>query len=124
MVSTEDNSAPGAAGGAPSGDVTAETVRRLAALARLTIDDDAIEGYRRDLSSVLRHAACLAEADLEGVEPMARACAEVNRLADDEPGPTLDAETVARLAPAWEEGFIPVPKVLGDTPTDSGEGGS
>lgn len=92
-------------------------VRRLASLARLSPDDAAIARLRHDLAAVLGHAACLARADLDGVEPMARACEEINKLAADTPGEPLSQETIERLAPVFEDGFIPVPKVLG---TDGG----
>ncbi|MGP1273323.1 MAG: Asp-tRNA(Asn)/Glu-tRNA(Gln) amidotransferase subunit GatC [Phycisphaerales bacterium] len=96
----------------PDPEVTADEVRRLAQLARLAPDEASVERLRADLSAVLSFAGCLMRADLDGVEPMTRACEEINKLADDEPGDPLPIEAVERLAPAFEDGFIPVPKVL------------
>ena len=96
------------------GGVSEAEVRALAKLARLAPDDAAVSRLGVELAEVLRYAECLARADLDGVEPMARACEELNKLAEDEPGGTLPRETLERLAPAFEDGFIPVPKVLGE----------
>jgi aspartyl-tRNA(Asn)/glutamyl-tRNA(Gln) amidotransferase subunit C len=89
-------------------------VRRLAALSRLDPTDAQVAQWRGDLAAVLAYAECLARVDLRGIEPMARPGEEANRLAEDEPGPTLPPEALARLAPALEDGYIPVPKVVGE----------
>ncbi|MEM8758292.1 MAG: Asp-tRNA(Asn)/Glu-tRNA(Gln) amidotransferase subunit GatC, partial [Planctomycetota bacterium] len=87
-------------------------VRTLGRLARLALDDAAVARLKAELGGVLDRAACLLEADLEGVEPMARPIEEPNRLREDEPGATLPIEAVAALAPGFEDGLFRVPKVL------------
>lgn len=38
----------------------------------------------------------------------------INRLAPDEPGPTLGTDVLTRMAPASNGPFVKVPKVLDD----------
>lgn len=91
----------------------------LAALSRLAPSDAQVERLRRDLGAVLGHAACLAQAPLDGVEPMARPVDETNKLDDDVPGPTLDRSVLGAIAPEFDGVFIGVPRVL-----DGGGGAS
>lgn len=93
---------------------TLADVTRVARLSRLALDDAGLEAARHDLTAILEHVAALGTLDVEGVEPMARPHDQVNRLAEDIPGPTLDRRTVLDLAPAVEGDYIAVPKVLGE----------
>lgn len=94
--------------------LSAEDVRRVARLARLSVDDAEAERERARLGAVLGYVERLRSLDLEGVSPMAHAGDEVNRLRDDEPGAMLDRAALEAMAPATLEGFVRVPKVLGD----------
>lgn len=90
-------------------------VRRLAHLARLAPARAEIESLRTDLANLLAMAHALTEADLEGAEPMTTPVEAVNRLREDEPGETLPASAIERLAPeTHDDGSIRVPPVLGD----------
>lgn len=91
-----------------------EDVARIATLSRLALDETELESARRDLAAILGHAAALSSLDVEDVAPMPRPHDIVNRLAEDEPGPTLDRRVLLDLAPAVEGEFIAVPKVLGE----------
>jgi aspartyl-tRNA(Asn)/glutamyl-tRNA(Gln) amidotransferase subunit C len=93
---------------------TQADVARVARLARLALDDDGLVAARADLTAILGHVAMLTTLDVEGVEPMARPHHQVNRLAEDEPGPALDRRVLLDLAPAVEGDYIAVPKVLGE----------
>lgn len=93
---------------------TIEDVTRVARLSRLALDEAGLEAARADLTAILGHVAALGTLDVEGVEPMARPHDQVNRLAEDVPGPTLDRRVVLDLAPAVEGDYIAVPKVLGE----------
>lgn len=91
-----------------------EDVARVAVLSRLALDPEDLQAAQNDLTIILEHVATLATLDVEGVEPMPRPHEIVNRLAEDEPGPTLDRAVLLDLAPATEGDFIAVPKVLGE----------
>lgn len=93
--------------------LSAEDVKKVAALARLAIADDQVEPMRQKMAAVLGYVEKLQELDLEGVEPLVHVGDEVNRLADDEPGETLSNEALMKMAPDADPPFIAVPKVLG-----------
>ncbi len=93
--------------------LTNKDVAHIARLSRLHVDDVHLESYRTQLASVLGHIARLTAVDVSAVEPMAHPFPDANRLADDEPGPTLTLAQVLANAPAHEGDCIAVPKVLG-----------
>jgi aspartyl-tRNA(Asn)/glutamyl-tRNA(Gln) amidotransferase subunit C len=94
--------------------LSADVVRHVAKLARLRLSDDELERYRSQLSTVLDHIAMLESVDVGDATPMAHPLEIVNRLADDVVGPALPAQTLPDGAPATEDQYIAVPKVLGD----------
>ena len=101
-------------------ELSSADVRKLARLARIRLAEGAVEEEQvvarlgGELRDVLGHIDRLQSLDVEGVEPMTRPHGGVNRLDPDEPGPTLDQETLRAAAPASEGPFIAVPKVLAD----------
>jgi aspartyl-tRNA(Asn)/glutamyl-tRNA(Gln) amidotransferase subunit C len=94
--------------------LSAEYVRKVAALSRLALTDAQVEQYRGQLSGVLGYVQRLRELNLDGVEPLANVGGETNRLDDDVPGPTLSNEALMKIAPESMPPFVKVPKVLGD----------
>lgn len=106
-----------------AGELTAEQVRKIAALAGLALTDEQVPGEAGRLSAVLGHMACLDELDLEGVEPMTAVGGDHSRLRADEPGDTLTSEQAVGLAPDAHEDvdgsgdgvgrYFKVPKVIG-----------
>ncbi len=92
--------------------LTTQQVQHVAALAHLSLDDATIEHIRSDLSSILSYVDLLAQADVEGVEPMASLHGHSSRLHSDDPEPSLDRDTILAAAPATEGPCISVPKVL------------
>ena len=84
----------------------------MATLARLALDDARLEACRDELAAILEHVATLESLDVEGVEPMAHPTDVTNRLADDEPVPGMPVADLLANAPAVEQQFISVPKVL------------
>jgi aspartyl-tRNA(Asn)/glutamyl-tRNA(Gln) amidotransferase subunit C len=81
-------------------------------MAKLAPSDDQIESLRTELASMMTLSSKLTDADLADVEPLTSPVVSSNRLDDDEPGQTLSAEQVAKLAPDSKDGSIRVPKVL------------
>lgn len=92
---------------------TAE-VQRIARLARLEIGPDRGDALARDLAQVVTYVDRLRQLDLANVEPMTHVGDAANRLAPDEPGPTLATDTLMRMAPEHDGPFVKVPKVLED----------
>lgn len=87
-------------------------VRRIAALARLEIADDAVHAVAVQLSAVLEFAAALNELDLEGCEPAAFAPADAPLRADAPDGRRLSTEDVMAGAPECRDGYFVVPPIV------------
>ncbi len=92
-------------------------VRRVATLARLSLTDEQAELYRSQLGAVLAYMDRLAQIDLGGVEPMHHPERRTNRLDEDAPAERsheLTTSDLMAMAPAARDGFVSVPKVIGD----------
>jgi aspartyl-tRNA(Asn)/glutamyl-tRNA(Gln) amidotransferase subunit C len=92
-----------------------EEVRHIAKLARLELSAAQLEQYRSQLATVLEHIGKLNELDVTNVEPMAHPSEIANRLDSDQVQPSLALDAVLANAPAVEDRFLAVPKVLADT---------
>jgi aspartyl/glutamyl-tRNA(Asn/Gln) amidotransferase C subunit len=90
--------------------VSADDVLRIAALARLRPAPDTVARLTRELNSILRHAAELAEADTSAADAIA-AADWAAPLRPDRPGPDPLHLPLADLAPGWAEGFFTVPRL-------------
>lgn len=89
-----------------------DEVRRIAHLARLALDADAVEAYAQDLSSILDFVEQLEAAPTDGVEPMAHPQDATQRLRPDEVTEPDARERFQAIAPAVEAGLYLVPKVI------------
>jgi aspartyl-tRNA(Asn)/glutamyl-tRNA(Gln) amidotransferase subunit C len=94
--------------------LTTQEVLHVARLSRLAVDEGTVERMRTQLSSILGHIAKLQALPTEGVEPMAHPMKIVNRLGADEPKACMPVEELLKNAPAVEDRYLAVPKVLGD----------
>lgn len=94
--------------------LTDADIKKIAKLSRLSLSDSQVGAVRSQLSSILGHIAKLQAVPVEGVEPMAHPLRIVNRLDNDEPKATMPVEDFLKNAPAVEDRFLAVPKVLGD----------
>jgi aspartyl-tRNA(Asn)/glutamyl-tRNA(Gln) amidotransferase subunit C len=86
------------------------TVRHVARLARLHLDDDEERRMRVELSGILQHIDRIQSLALDDVPPTTHVVEQENVLRDDEPRPSLSAEEALREAPEVIEGHFAVPK--------------
>lgn len=93
------------------------TVAKIASLARLKMDEDALDRLVPEFNMILAWVEQLGEVDTSGVEPMTAVIPQALRLRDD----VVDADPltgggirdeVLANAPAAEHGFFAVPKVI------------
>lgn len=92
--------------------VDTATVRRIASLARIAIDDAQAEALVPELNNILGWIEQLGEVDCAGVEPMTAVIPNHLRLRDDI---VTDGDVRAKVlanAPLAEHGFFTVPKVI------------
>ena len=87
-------------------------VLRLAKLARLAPPPERVEQLRGDLERILTMVEKLDELDLDGVEPLRYVTDVEHVLRPDVIGGHLDRTTALDNAPAAEEGFFRVPRVI------------
>jgi len=97
--------------------VSRETVAKVGSLARIKLDDAALDRMVPELNNILAWVEQLGEVDTSGVEPMTAVIENHLRLRDD----VVDADPltgggirdkVLSNAPAAEHGFFGVPKVI------------
>ena len=92
--------------------VDAVTVRRIAHLARIAVADDEVEHLRGEINAILAFVEQLSEVDVEGVEPMTSVTPMRMHMRDDVVTDGGIAAEVVRNAPATEDNFFLVPKVV------------
>lgn len=105
-------------------EITPETVRRVAALARLDLDPREMVELARQLGGILEHMDALAGIDAEAPgagaerEPQPEPADRGAPLRADVPGPDALTRPLAELAPAWSDGFFTVPRLESHGPGD------
>ncbi|HEX2188481.1 MAG TPA: aspartyl/glutamyl-tRNA amidotransferase subunit C [Longimicrobiaceae bacterium] len=91
--------------------MTPEEVRRLAALARLPLDDAGVAAMVGELGSILEHVRTLARADGADAALAATPHGGAPPLRPDTFGADLLHRTPDMLAPAWRDGHFVVPRL-------------
>jgi aspartyl-tRNA(Asn)/glutamyl-tRNA(Gln) amidotransferase subunit C len=89
-----------------------DEVKKIAHLARLAIDDAAIDGYAKNLSNILDMFAQMNSVDTAGIAPMAHSQDVSQRLRDDVVTEHNQREHFQKIAPHTEAGLYLVPKVI------------
>lgn len=92
--------------------ITKEEVLHVATLARLEIDDAAVEKFSGQIGTILAYMDSLNQVDTRGVIPTAHAISLTNAFREDEETGSLDREAVLANAPEREEGCFVVPRVV------------
>jgi aspartyl-tRNA(Asn)/glutamyl-tRNA(Gln) amidotransferase subunit C len=92
--------------------VDAEAVRRIAHLARIAVADEEVEQVRGEISAVLAFVEQLAEVDVTGVEPMTSVSPMEMKKRQDVVTDGGDADAILKNAPAREDNYFLVPKVV------------
>jgi len=92
--------------------VDADTVRRIAHLARIAVAEDEVEHLQGELNAILAFVEQLAEVDVEGVEPMTSVTPMQMKQRKDEVTDGGIADDIVRNAPATEGHYFVVPKVV------------
>ena len=92
--------------------VDAATVRRIAHLARIAVADGEVEHLKGELNAMLAFVEQLNEVNVEGVEPMTSVMPMVMKKRADVVDDGGDAEAIVRNAPAMEDHYFLVPKVI------------
>lgn len=86
----------------------------LAKLARIALTEDEKARFGVQLGDIVRYFDQLNTVNVEGVEPSAHAFPVHNVLRPDATGPTLEVGALERIAPAFRDGQVVVPRIVDD----------
>jgi aspartyl-tRNA(Asn)/glutamyl-tRNA(Gln) amidotransferase subunit C len=92
--------------------VDAATVRRIAHLARIAAAEDEIDHLKGELNAILAWVEQLDEVEVEGVDPMTSVTPMSMKKRADIVTDGGIADDIVKNAPASEENFFLVPKVV------------
>jgi len=92
--------------------VDSATVRRIAHLARIAVEDAEVERLGHELNAILAFVEELSAVDVEGVEPLTSVSPmQMKKRADIVTDGAMAGDILAN-APAREDHFFVVPKVI------------
>ena len=89
-----------------------KTVKNIAFLARMRVDEDQLDGLAGELSAIIGWVEQLAEVDTEGVEPMTSVVEMSLPRRDDAVTDGGCRDAVLANAPAGTDNYYAVPKVV------------
>jgi len=92
--------------------VDKDTVRRIAKLARLALDEGRVEPMAQELNGIMAWAEQLNEVDIAGVAPMTSVVEQKLKMRDDIVTDGGEADALMANAPGGEDHFFVVPKVV------------
>lgn len=92
--------------------IDTETVKRIAFLSRLRVDDDKIEATENEFNKILQWVEQLNEVDVSDVEPLISVNENTLSLRNDEVTDGNQSKAVLANAPMQEYGYFAVPKVV------------
>jgi aspartyl-tRNA(Asn)/glutamyl-tRNA(Gln) amidotransferase subunit C len=95
--------------------ITPEQVRHIGLLARIQLSDEDVRRFSRQLGHILEAFDKIQALDTQDVEPMVHPVPIENVLAQDELGTSLSPDQALANAPARDEDYFKVPKVLGES---------
>jgi aspartyl-tRNA(Asn)/glutamyl-tRNA(Gln) amidotransferase subunit C len=90
----------------------AETLKKIAHLSRLEIDEKDTDQMLHDMSNMLTFVEKLKEVNTDGIEPLTTMSLEVNAFREDVARPDLSHVQVLQGAPKKDSDYFRVPKVL------------
>ncbi len=88
------------------------TVRRIAKLARIRVDEEELARLGSELGAIIQWVEQLNEVDVEGVEPLTGAVATRLRMRDDVVTDGGKRDEVLANATDPQRGYFTVPKVV------------
>jgi aspartyl-tRNA(Asn)/glutamyl-tRNA(Gln) amidotransferase subunit C len=92
--------------------VDAATVKRIARLARIRVEDEDVPRLAGELNSILHWIEQLNEVNVSGVEPLTSVVAMKMKMRKDEVTDGHYPQDIVKNAPASKDDFFMVPKVV------------
>ncbi len=92
--------------------VTEETVKHVAELARLNLNDKELKKMSEEMTAIITYFRKLDEPDTENVQPKEHVIPIYNVFRSDEAEPSFDREKILMNAPLKEDGAVKVPRIV------------
>lgn len=92
--------------------ITAETVRKVARLARLELDDDEQKKLLGQMGRILAHFEQISGIDADSAETPGHPYETENKLRDDLVLPGLPSDALTGLSASRKDGFLQVPRTV------------
>ena len=92
--------------------VDADTVRRIAHLARIAVEEGEVAHLQGELNAILAWVEQLQAVDVAGVEPMTSVTPMTMKMREDEVTDGGIPEAIVKNAPQSDDNFFLVPKVV------------
>ena len=92
--------------------ISREELLKLAALARLRLDESEIVQFQDDIAKMLEYVKKLDQVDTSGVQSQLQENVTENVLREDIVTPSLGVDEALKNAPERVDGYFKVPKVV------------
>ena len=92
--------------------VDKDTVRRIARLARLALEEERVEPMVQELNGILNWVEQLKEVHVEGIAPLTSVVEQKLKMRQDAVTDGGNADALMTNAPGGEDHFFVVPKVV------------
>lgn len=92
--------------------IDTETARRVAKLARIKVEEDALPALAQEFNAILGFIEQLEEVNVDGIEPMTSVTPQRLKRRGDVVTDGDQQASVLKNAPDAREGFFAVPKVV------------
>ncbi len=92
--------------------VDKDTVRRIARLARLALEEERVKPMVQELNAILAWVEKLKEVNVEGVAPLTSVVEQRLKMREDVVTEGDNADALMANAPGGEDHFFVVPKVV------------
>ncbi len=92
--------------------VTADEVRKIAHLSRLSLEGPELQKLTQDFNGILDFVDQIKEVNTDHVEPFDHVLGLEDIRRDDTPQPSLTHEDIRAMAPKFEAGYFVVPRVI------------
>ncbi|MGL6207595.1 MAG: Asp-tRNA(Asn)/Glu-tRNA(Gln) amidotransferase subunit GatC [Lactobacillus panisapium] len=93
-------------------EITEETIKHVATLSRLEINDKDIEKVTGQMSSIINMADQLSEVDTDGVDETVQVVDRDTVFREDKPEHWQDRDELMKNVPEQANGFIKVPVII------------
>lgn len=92
--------------------ISKEEVKKIAGLAKLSINEDEIELYTDQMNQILDYVSQLNEVNTKNVEPLSHVLDVVNKTRSDTVKPSVPKDIALKNAAQTDDEFILVPEII------------